>query len=76
MLGMSALGSICLPWIDGLLVGFGWSGFIAMAVVSLVPLYYVPRLPETGGRVNQEVFGEWEKKMPLIPLENWRRLAL
>jgi len=44
-LGVSSLGSILLPWMDALFISWGWSGFIGLAVMSLIPLYFTPRLP-------------------------------
>lgn len=73
LLSVSAVGSF-LPCLNALLLQVGFSGFISFALLSLLPLYLIPRLPETGGRVNEEVFVDWEKRAPLIPLENWNRL--
>lgn len=73
MLGVSSAGSILLPWINQVLISADFSGFIAVLVASIAPLYFTPRLPETGGRVNQEVFVDWEKRAPLIPMENWNK---
>ena len=44
-LGVSSLGSVVLPWVGAVMVGWGWSGFIGIAAVSLVALYFVPKLP-------------------------------
>ncbi len=74
LLGASAFGSILLPWLNEFFIQSGFSGFIVILAVCLLPLYWTPRLPETGGRVNQEVFVDWEKRAPLIPMENWRKI--
>ena len=73
LIRISAFGSILLPWINEMFIQAGLSGFIPFALVSLVPLYFVPRLIETGGRINQETFSDWEKRPPLIPLQDWHR---
>lgn len=44
-LGVSSLGSILLPWIDASFISWEWSGFIGLAIASLFPLYFTPRLP-------------------------------
>jgi hypothetical protein len=74
LLGASAAGSILLPWINSVAGYIGLAGFIGTAVVSLVPLYLTPKLPETGGRMNGEIFVDWEKRAPLISLDNWKRI--
>lgn len=55
----SSLGSILLPWIDATFISWGWSGFIGLAVASVFPLYFTPRLAETNGRMNNELFVDW-----------------
>lgn len=58
-LAVSSLGSLLFPWVDALLISWGWSGFIGLAVFSLLPLYLSPRLRETDGRSNNELFVDW-----------------
>lgn len=58
-LGASAFGSILLPWLNELFIQFGFSGFIPIVLLCLVPLYWTPRLAETGGRSNQDLFVDW-----------------
>jgi hypothetical protein len=43
-LSLSSLSSILLPWIDATFISWGCSGFIGLAVASLFPLYFTPKM--------------------------------
>mgnify|MGYP000159167628 CR=1 FL=1 len=45
LLGISSAGSILLPWINKMFIQAHLSGFIPFALFSLVPLYFIVRLP-------------------------------
>ena len=63
---------VALPQYEGSYL----SGFLGIAVASIAILFVIPRMPETGGRMSADIYYDWEKRMPLIPLENWKRITL
>lgn len=74
--GVSAVGSLLLPWVNAAVMGMGLSGFIPFTLAAVVAIYFILQLGETYGRMNNEKLAELENKIPLLSLQNWTALNL